>query len=514
MSGSKPDITSVQDGKQSNASPDPDVKPVLVEEAEAVGKVVEKVEQVMKAAASRTTSRPPPTRNSSMHGPLYMQTAHKKLIVRRAKRKGDGQLKNLTRWLFENQTGLTFNLISLLFLTHFCLSKARPYTSKFFTLSYYNPRTEKYAAGIDDLYFMTFCIVLFTGLRAGVMEHVLAPLGKRWGIAKRKDATRFSEQAWLLIYCSIVWPLGMYMYCRSKYFLNMSELWTNWPDRELTGLTKAYMLAQWSFWIQQVLVIHIEDRRKDHWQMLTHHFVTIILIAGCYANHQTRVGHLFLVLMDVVDLFLPLAKCLKYLGFGVICDVVFGLFMASWFFARHVFYMTTCWSIYKDSARLIPDICYRGSMDDLEGPFPIPNEGWSHVLEPFYHPRGTVCFGRNTMLTFLSALLFLQVITILWFIMILRVAIRVLKGGPAEDVRSDDEGDEEEDGVRGDGEDEEEDAKPLEVEAGVEDVNLKAWERRAGVKRTAASSTSGISLPGHSDRKELLNRIGCEKQID
>lgn len=105
MSGSKPDITSVQDGKQSNAVPDPDVKPVLVEEAEAVGKVVEKVEQVIKATTSRATSRPPPTRNSSMHGPLYMQTAHKKLIVRRAKRKGDGQLKNLTRWLFENQSG-------------------------------------------------------------------------------------------------------------------------------------------------------------------------------------------------------------------------------------------------------------------------------------------------------------------------------------------------------------------------------------------------------------------------
>lgn len=117
------------------------------------------------------------------------------------------------------------------------------------------------------------------------------------------------------------------------------------------------------------------------------------------------------------------------------------------------------------------------------------------------------------MLTFLSALLFLQLITIMWFMMILRVAIRVLQGGAAEDVRSDDEG-EEEDGVRGNAEEEEEEGKPLEVEAGVEDVDLKAWERRAGVKRTAGSSSSGISLPGHSDRKELLNRIGCEKQID
>jgi acyl-CoA-dependent ceramide synthase len=88
----------------------------------------------------------------------------------------------------------------------------------------------------------------------------------------------------------------------------MAELWTNWPDRELNGLIKAYMLAQWSFWIQQVLVINIEDRRKDHWQMLTHHFVTITLISASYAYHQTKVGNLILVLMDVVDLFLPVSS--------------------------------------------------------------------------------------------------------------------------------------------------------------------------------------------------------------
>lgn len=70
---------------------------------------------------------------------------------------------------------------------------------------------------------------------------------------------------------------------------------------------KAYMLAQWAFWLQQVLVIHIEERRKDHWQMLTHHFLTIGLIAASYAYHQTRVGHLILVLMDIVDLFFPVS---------------------------------------------------------------------------------------------------------------------------------------------------------------------------------------------------------------
>lgn len=68
---------------------------------------------------------------------------------------------------------------------------------------------------------------------------------------------------------------------------------------------KGYILAQLAFWVQQVLVINIEERRKDHWQMLTHHFVTISLMYGSYRYGYTRVGNLILVLMDVVDLFLP-----------------------------------------------------------------------------------------------------------------------------------------------------------------------------------------------------------------
>lgn len=291
----------------------------------------------------------------------------------------------------------------------------------------------------------------------------------------------------------------------------MSELWTNWPDRELTGLVKTYILVQWSFWVQQVLVIHLEDRRKDHWQMLTHHFVTISLVAASYYSHMTRVGQFILVLMDAVELFFPLAKCLKYLGFTTICDVMFGLFMLTWFVARHVIYLMVCWSIYADTPRIIGDACYRGGMNDLQGPLPIPKEGWSHVFEQFYDPQGYVCFGRNARNTFLATLLFLQLITIVWFSMIVRVAIKILNGGAAEDTRSDDEGGEEEE----EEEDVDVDGQPLEVEAGVEDIDLKAWERRTGVNKTKRTGAStGISLPGHSDRKEFLNRIGCENKID
>lgn len=311
--------------------------------------------------------------------------------------------------------------------------------------------------------------------------------------------------------------------------MNTRELWTEWPNREITGLVKAYFLGQWAFWLQQVLVIHIEERRKDHWQMLTHHFITIALMAASYYYQLTRVGILILVLMDIVDIFLPvshvpsirvyactlfhslylmipqLAKCLKYLGFSTLCDIMFGMFMVSWFLARHVFFNMVCWSIWKEGPQVAALGCYYGNNASLKGPFPVP-DGWRHWIEPFRNPEGVLCLTESVLQAFLYFLLGLQVITIFWFFMIVRVAIRVVRGGSADDPRSGDEAESDE------AEYEYEEAQPLEEEVGVESIDLKGWERRTGVKR--AVSSSAVSLPGHSDRKELLGRIGCEKQVD
>lgn len=445
-----------------------------------------------------------------MNGPLYMQASNNVVIVRRIKRKGEGPMKQLSRWFVENQIGLSFNLLTLLLLVHACLPKARTYTTKFYTLAHRKPATGNYGMGSDDAYLVTFCVILFTGLRAAAIEYLLAPFAKYRGISKRKDITRFSEQAWLLIYYSFFWTLGAYIYYKSPYFLNMENLWTDWPIREISGVMKGYMLAQLAFWIQQVIVINIEERRKDHLQMFTHHLVTISLIYASYRYHHTRVGNLILVLMDVVDLFLPIAKCLKYLGYTTLCDYAFGLFMVSWFIARHVLYMAVCYSVYAHIPILIPPGCYNGSHGNFTGPIETPiNRGPMYILEPLWETDGVVCFDKTVRWCFLSMLLFLQGITLVWFTMIIRVAINVLKGAGADDSRSDDEGD----GLEDDDEDEFIYEEALEEEVGVDEIDLKNWERRSGLKRQSATAT-GVSLPGHSDRKELLGRIGCEKQVD
>jgi acyl-CoA-dependent ceramide synthase len=80
----------------------------------------------------------------------------------------------------------------------------------------------------------------------------------------------------------------------------------------MDGLAKWYILVQYAFWLQQFMVIFIEKRRKDHWQMFTHHMVTTALIFTSYGYHQTKVANLILCMMDVVDLFLPVSLACDY----------------------------------------------------------------------------------------------------------------------------------------------------------------------------------------------------------
>lgn len=199
---------------------------------------------------------------------------------------------------------------------------------------------------------------------------------------------------------------------------------------------------------------------------------------------------------------LQLAKCLKYLGHTILCDYAFGAFMVTWFFTRHIAYNLVVYSVWRDSLTIIGSGCFEEvgeNMREIDAP-----SSPMVFLEPFHNRTGIVCYTPAVKWAFLCALISLQVITLGWFVLIVQVAIKVLKGNGAEDNRSDDEAEEEEF--------EYEEAEPLEEEVGVEDIDLEAWERRSGVKRQA--STTGVSLPGHSDRKELLGRIGCEKQVD
>lgn len=103
-------------------------------------------------------------------------------------------------------------------------------------------------------------------------------------------------------------PESQYLWVNSPYWLNNQAIWRTWPAREMSGPFKWYHLVQLAFWFQQILVIHLEKRRKDHNQMLTHHIITCITISVAYVYRYTNVANVVLCLMDIVDLLLPVSS--------------------------------------------------------------------------------------------------------------------------------------------------------------------------------------------------------------
>lgn len=456
-----------------------------------------------------------------------------------------GLIASLSAMVCDHQIGISVNLLFLLFLTHYLFPPARSTTSKFFRLSYYNSDTKLYGCGPDDLSYVALWTVIFTGLRVATMDYFLDPLARSGGIKTKKGLDRFKEQGWLIVYYSGSWALGMYIIYNSDFWLNLHGIWKGWPFREVDGIFKLYYLAQWGFWVQQILVVNIEEKRKDYAQMFTHHIFTVSLLYLSYGYYHMRVGTVIMCIMDFVDIILPTAKLLKYLGYSTLCDIAFGVFAISWLLTRHVLYMMVCWSIWYHTPVDMAPGCYLTSnhpstpqnaqklfipMSDTAA-FEAAggNDIWGNMLRAYTDRNGPICWNPEIRTYFLALLLVLQVLCCIWFYMVAKVIYKVLSGNGADDVRSDDECDEEEEEEDVDSYDKTSsfiNAIPTCTETGLsampaykeEEVGVDAltFARMNSVshRRQTRSSTpraSGISIPGHGDRKELLGRIGCDK---
>ncbi|KAF9159009.1 sphingosine N-acyltransferase lag1 [Actinomortierella ambigua] len=229
---------------------------------------------------------------------------------------------------------------------------------KFLFFQEHDPVTNTVEKSWDDLYFMFFWITTFTFLRASVMQYVLQPLSRHWGATTDRAIQRFAEQGWIFIYYSCSWMLGMYCF-------QLTETWNNWlvwfrpnqffANHPLTALplvTKYYYWLQFSFWMQQMIVMFIEAPRKDFLALMTHHIVTVLLITCSLILNVTTFGTAVFVSMDLADIALSFGKCMKYIEVrDSICDPIFAVFVILWVYSRHFLYgiIIYAWMMYARS---------------------------------------------------------------------------------------------------------------------------------------------------------------------
>ncbi|KAK9767476.1 Sphingosine N-acyltransferase lag1 [Basidiobolus ranarum] len=316
--------------------------------------------------------------------------------------------KEWFNFVAEHQMEVTFLLISTLLLGDLL---HLPWASKFVRPSYRDDQGF-YHKGKSDLCFVFFWTVGFTFLRAG-MSWILKPISKHFGLESPSRTARFLEQGWLLIYYTTSLAVGLYISYHSKYWFDTRHFWIGYPHLHMSKLTKCYYLAQTSFWLHQIFVLHTEKKRKDYHQMVTHHVVTSMMLLVSYYTHFTSIGIMVLCMMDSADCVLSLGKCLRYIRYQKACDTVFGLFAITWGYTRHVLYFQFMWSIWHEADQYLSVDCR-----PLEGKF--------------------LC--REIQYAFLLAFALLQILMMYWFSHILRIIYLVLRGTGAADTRSDSEG--------------------------------------------------------------------------
>ena len=249
------------------------------------------------------------------------------------------------------------------------------------------------------------------------------PLGLRLMFnAKKTDIkvdhdklTKWKECFWKMTYYLGSTVLGLMISYREDWFLDTRYFWLgcteNTPPCQhylSKGMLLFYCLST-GWYIQSIhYLLFIETRRKDWLESMIHHGVTLALLVYSYHINFTRLGCTIILLHDVNDIFLELAKMCKYVDKDTkLGNVFFGLFFLSWVVTR-----VTIFPLHVIRSTLTESVFYA--------------EMYNVETEPFY-----------TVLN--SLLLVLLVLHVYWTWLILKILIKAFTEGETKDIREEEE---------------------------------------------------------------------------
>jgi len=199
----------------------------------------------------------------------------------------------------------------------------------------YNPKVR----GDDSILIVISLTIFLTIARysfQNIVQNVLLNDSKQIPADKR---AKFSESAWKFVYYVVFWIWGWQLVIGQDFFWKTKLCWIGWPNIPISDSYQMFYLSQLSFYIHSFLAhLTIEVKRKDFWQMLIHHVAAAFLIFFSYYHSVYRIGGVLLVLHDVNDVFLELAKMANYASYQKLSSGSFGVTLASWFVTRIVVY--------------------------------------------------------------------------------------------------------------------------------------------------------------------------------
>ena len=261
--------------------------------------------------------------------------------------------------------------------------------------------------GLNDAIIAVMYAVLIFVVNWSLRLLVIKPLLSSY--LSEKMSQKFGQSVIEALFYGASFWLGYVIVLRQPWIWPSSDWWDGMkqqdpPHRYFGDDLKCYILLYMGRYLQAVVSVLIEPKRKDFIEMQIHHITTICLIGLSYNHMYNRVGVVVMLLLDPADVPLHLAKMCKYFECATAADCLFAVFLVVFFVTRLVLYPYVVWSAHIEAGRYLE-----------------------------YEAAEWTCVGL------LYVLLVLQCY---WFGLILKVLWKMITSGVIEDVRSDDEDDE------------------------------------------------------------------------
>jgi len=158
------------------------------------------------------------------------------------------------------------------------------------------------------------------------------------GLQKTTPMNKFTESMWRFVFYFGIFMYGLIVMLKKEWFWKTEQMWIGYPNHEQDIGIFWYYMIELGFYYSLIVSQFFDVKRKDFWQMFTHHIVTVLLMSYSYLANYTRMGSLIVVLHDGVDFWLELAKIAKYAKLQRICDSAFIIFALVWFVTRLVIF--------------------------------------------------------------------------------------------------------------------------------------------------------------------------------
>jgi acyl-CoA-dependent ceramide synthase len=167
-----------------------------------------------------------------------------------------------------------------------------------------------YGKGLWDFAFVSFYVVVLSFTREFIMQELLRPLARYCGINSRGKQYRFMEQVYTAIYFSIIGSAGLYVMSGTPmWYFKTHGMYEFFPHKTHVAIFKFYYLFQAAYWSQQaiVMLLGLEKPRKDFYELVAHHIITLTLIFLSYRFHFMHIGLAVYITHDISDFFLAVS---------------------------------------------------------------------------------------------------------------------------------------------------------------------------------------------------------------